>query len=246
MSTIRMMTAAALAAGMAAVLMVRTAGLSAQASEIAMDADDIAGTVTGPKGPEAGVWVIAETTDLPTRFARIVVTDERGRYLVPDLPKANYNVWVRGYGLTDSPKVQAAPGRRLDLTAVVAPDPQTAARYYPAGSWFSLLRVPEAGEFPGTGPTGNGINPEITSQAAWLRTVKSGGCLSCHALGTRGTRELPPSLGNFEMSTDAGHRRVQSGQGGGGMMKTPNPPRPKTRPRGLPPREGPLSPGGGP
>src|SRR5262245_14772546 len=54
---------------------------------------DIGGTVTGAKGPEAGVWVIAETNDLPTKFVRIVVTDEQGRYLVPDLPKANYDVW---------------------------------------------------------------------------------------------------------------------------------------------------------
>ena len=52
---------------------------------------DIGGTVTGPNGPEAGVWVIAETYDLPTRFAKIVVTDDSGRYLLPDLPTANYN-----------------------------------------------------------------------------------------------------------------------------------------------------------
>ena len=78
---------------------------------IAIDGDDLAGTVTGPSGPEAGVWVIAQTSDLPTPFAKIVVTDDRGRYLVPDLPKANYSVWVRGYGLTDSPKVQTAPGK---------------------------------------------------------------------------------------------------------------------------------------
>ena len=81
---------------------------------VAIDADDIGGVVTSAKGPEAGVWVIAETTDLPTQFAKIVVTDDRGRYLVPDLPKANYNVWVRGYGLVDSPKVQAAPGRTAE------------------------------------------------------------------------------------------------------------------------------------
>src|SRR5918998_5069046 len=76
---------------------------------------DIAGVVTGPRGPEAGVWVIAETSDLPTKFVRIVVTDDAGRYLVPDLPKASYRVWVRGYGLVDSPKVQTTPGRTLDL-----------------------------------------------------------------------------------------------------------------------------------
>src|SRR5262245_7714031 len=74
-----------------------TAGQAADAVRI--DTDDLGGVVTSSKGPEAGVWVIAETTDLPTKFVKIVVTDDRGRYLVPDLPKANYNVWVRGYGL---------------------------------------------------------------------------------------------------------------------------------------------------
>src|SRR5256885_13009289 len=85
------------------------------ADAVAVDADDIGGTVRGASGPEAGVWVVAETSDLPTRFVRIVVTDDRGRYLVPDLPKASYAVWVRGYGLVDSPRVTAAPGRALDL-----------------------------------------------------------------------------------------------------------------------------------
>ena len=74
---------------------------------------DLGGVVSSPNGPEAGVWVIAETTDLPTKFVKIVVTDDRGRYLVPDLPKANYSVWVRGYGLVDSPKVKATPGKTL-------------------------------------------------------------------------------------------------------------------------------------
>ncbi|HEX6463220.1 MAG TPA: hypothetical protein VFZ98_02150, partial [Vicinamibacterales bacterium] len=80
--------------------------VSAQTPDtIAIGAGDIAGVVTGSKGPEAGVWVIAETNDLPTKFARIVVTDDRGRYLIPDLPKATYEVWVRGYGLVDSSHV---------------------------------------------------------------------------------------------------------------------------------------------
>ena len=77
---------------------------------IAIDSDDLAGRVTGPSGPEAGVWVIAETRDLPTPFAKIVVTDDQGRYLIPDLPAATYNVWVRGYGLVDSPKTQTPRG----------------------------------------------------------------------------------------------------------------------------------------
>src|SRR5678809_1038337 len=90
---------------------------------------DIGGVVTSSKGPEAGVWVIAETTDLPTRFSKTVVTDDRGRYLIPDLPKANYNVWVRGYGLVDSTKVKAAPGKVMNLTAAIAPGPKAAAEY---------------------------------------------------------------------------------------------------------------------
>src|SRR5438105_7459537 len=74
------------------------------------EGDDIVGVVTGVKRPEAGVWVIAETQDLPTKYTKIVVTDDQGRYAVPDLPKARYEVWVRGYGLLDSPKAEAAPG----------------------------------------------------------------------------------------------------------------------------------------
>src|SRR5512145_3102687 len=86
----------------------------APASMVQIDADDIGGVVTGPSGPEAGVWVIAETADLPTRFARMVVTDDGGRYVVPDLPRARYKVWVRGYGLVDSPRIDGEPGRILD------------------------------------------------------------------------------------------------------------------------------------
>ena len=105
---------ASLAAFAVAVLFIGAPGhLSAEQPHDAIrigDAD-LGGVVTGAHGPEAGVWVIAETTELPTRYAKIVVTDDQGRYVLPDLPKANYNVWVRGYGLVDSPKVQATPGR---------------------------------------------------------------------------------------------------------------------------------------
>ena len=80
--------------------------------------DYISGTVTSSAGPEAGVWVIAETTDLPTHYIKEVVTDDQGRYLIPALPKAKYTVWARGYGLLDSPKVEADPGRQASKSAI--------------------------------------------------------------------------------------------------------------------------------
>src|SRR5712664_4486422 len=98
----------------------------ADATAVPIDNDDIGGVVRGPNGPEAGVWVIAETHDLPVRYIKIVVTDDQGRYVVPDLPKANYDVWVRGYGLVESPKVKSEPGKQLNLTAVPAPDDKAA------------------------------------------------------------------------------------------------------------------------
>src|SRR5437762_8612056 len=193
-------------------------GVQTARDAVAIDGDDIGGIVSSAKGPEAGVWVIAETSDLSTKFVRIVVTDDRGRYLIPDLPKAGYRVWVRGYGLVDSPKVQAAPGKLLNLTAVVAPDARAAAEYYPANYWYSLIKVPEKNEFPGTGPQGNGINPNMKSQAQWLRLMKTDSCWSCHQLGGKATREIPKALGTFDSSALAWDRRIRSGQAGGNMV----------------------------
>src|SRR4051812_19658617 len=172
------------AAALAAAVGVLTVGgrtrLAAQ-STVAIDADDIGGIVSGARGPEAGVWVIAESKELPTTLRKIVVTDDQGRYLVPDLPRGSYTVWVRGYGLVDSPKVTAAPGKALNLTAVPAPSPKAAAEYYPALYWLALLRVPPKSDFPGTGPTGNGISPSIKSQGEWIRQiVNTDGCTGCH------------------------------------------------------------------
>src|SRR5207249_4482090 len=174
---------------------------------VPIDGDDIGGVITGPSGPEAGVWVIAETTELPTKFARIVVTDDQGRYVVPDLPKAKYKVWVRGYGLVDSAKVDAEPGKQLNLSAVVAPTAAAAAQYYPAIYWYSMLKIPDADQFGGK----SNIPANIT-QSDWLTVVKNRSCIGCHQLGQLSTRTIPASLGQFETGEKAWIRRVQSGQ----------------------------------
>src|SRR5262249_30070912 len=152
------------------------------------------------------------------RLIKSVVTDDRGRYLLPDLPKGNYDVWVRGYGLVDSPKVKGTPGKALNLTAVIAPGPRAAADYYPALYWVSLLQVPPQKDFPGTGATGNGISESVKSQGQWIRdVVNTDGCTGCHQLGGKATREIPEKLGPFPNSIAAWDRRIQSGQAGGGM-----------------------------
>ena len=180
-----------------------------QVAAVDHDADDIAGVVTSGSGPEAGVWVIAETSDFESRFARIVVTDEQGRYLVPDLPDASYTVWVRGYGLEDSAKVEASPGEIANLTARVAPDPVTAAQVYPAAHWYSMVGLPteeELADIPG------GMNEYLT----WTKNM---GCIGCHQLGQLSTRTISEDLGEFTSSQEAWVRRVQSGQAGGQMFR---------------------------
>lgn len=161
---------------------------------VALDSDDIGGVVTSAKGPEAGVWVVAETTELQTKFARLVVTDDQGRYLIPDLPKARYDVFVRGYGLVDSARVKAAPGQSLNLKATVAPDAKAAAQVYPANYWLSLMD--------------NGDDKNIRHCGT-----------ACHQVGDKATRELPPGLGKFPSSLAAWDHRVKVGPVGG-MMDT--------------------------
>ncbi len=150
----------------------------------------ITGIVRSSQGPEAGVWVIAETRDLPTNFIKIVVTDDQGRFALPQLPNANYSVWVRGYGLLDSMPVRTKPRTEpLALQATIAKTPQEAARVYPGDYWLSLLEPPARSEFPGTGTEGNGLGQAMLTQNHWIYRLKSD-CNFCHQLGNRLTRSL--------------------------------------------------------
>jgi hypothetical protein len=190
----------------------------ASAQSVNVKANEIGGVVTGAHGPEAGVWVIAETTDFPTKYVRIVVTDDQGRYLIPDLPKANYTLWVRGYGLMDSPHTKTALGKAVNLKSIEAPNATAAAQYYPAIYWYSLLKIPDPKLFPGTGATGNGVPVTLKDQGQWLRYLKTDSCNSCHQLGDKSTREIEPALGHFDTSAAAWERRIQSGQASALMM----------------------------
>ncbi len=158
-----------------------------------IDSNDIGGTVSINGVPEAGVWVIAQTFEVhrnlgaPGQFHKIVVTDEDGRYVVPDLPPGTYDLWVRGYGLADSEPIQGQPGQIIDLEAVLASSPREAALVYPANYWFAMLDIPDDDELPGTGPDGNGWSPNLGSQAQFVNESKLG-CQLCHQLGIADTR----------------------------------------------------------
>jgi len=171
-------------------------------------ADEIRGTVVSARGPEAGVWVIAETHDFQTRFAKIVVTDEAGRYLIPDLPKAKYSVWVRGYGLADSAKSDATPGRALNIKVLAAKDAAAAAKIYPAAYWYAMMKIPEEAQVAALAGGRNG----------YLMWMKNMGCVGCHQLGNLATRTIPESLSSIKSSQEAWLRRLQSGQAGGQMI----------------------------
>ena len=207
------------AAAFAALIAVASPPAGAQqatAPTVAIDDDDIGGVVRGPGGPEAGVWVIAETRDLPVRYIKIVVTDDQGRYVIPDLPKANYDVWVRGYGLVDSPKVKSEPGKQLSLTAVKAPSEADAAKYYPAIYWYAMMKIPPAEAF---GP--NTDMPPNVKLTDYLNAMKNNGCVGCHQLGQLSTRTIP----SFHLEPSKNHeeawiRRIQSGQAGENMVTT--------------------------
>src|SRR5262249_6527069 len=170
------------AIGAALLLSLSPARLAAQQTApagVTVGESDLGGGVSGPNGPEAGAWVGAGSAERPTKFAERVVSRDGGRYVRPGPAKASYTRAARRDGLVDSPKLQSGPGKILNLNAVPAPNAAAAAEYYPAIYWYSMLKVPDKSEFPGTGPQGNGMSTNMKSQAQWLDVVKTNGCYTC-------------------------------------------------------------------
>jgi streptogramin lyase len=173
------------------------AGCARGATTVDVDQKSIGGVVLNGQKAEAGVWVVAETTGLPTHFSRIVVTDDSGRFLIPDLPAtASYDVWVRGYGLRDSQPVKTATGKQVTLQVDSARSPQEAAKIYPANYWLSLWEPPSADRLPladAEGHIATANHADVDEETAvgaraypgrehWVGHVKLG-CMLCHQLG---------------------------------------------------------------
>jgi len=179
-----------------------------EAAVRAQNAAAITGQVSSAAGPEAGVWVVAETGEFDTFFARIVATDDEGRFAIPDLPSARYEIWVRGYGLADSAKYSAEPGTSMQIEATLAPNDAVAAQVYPAAYWYSMMGLPDESELANID---GGLNAYLT----WMKNM---GCVGCHQLGQQSTRTIPEFFGEFETHEQAWMRRVLSGQAGQGMF----------------------------
>ena len=180
-----------------------------QAAVPAIDNDDIGGVVTGPNGPEAGVWVIAETTDLPDPLRQDASSPTtRAATSSPTCRPANYQVWVRGYGLVDSPKLRAKPGQMLNHTAVPAPNEAAAAHYYPAIYWYTMMKIPPASDFGGSTDI-----PKNITQDIWLQRMNNVDCVGCHQLGQEATRTIPAQFGDFKSGEEAWMRRIAAGPG---------------------------------
>src|SRR5262249_41966759 len=159
----------------------------------AIDNDDIGGGVRAPRGqPEAGGGGVAGNTDLPTKFARIVVTDGEGRYVIPDLPAGDYQGWVRGDGLCEWGKLRATPGQALNVAFVPAPNEAEAAHYYPAIYWYSMMKIPGKDQFGANAKSGI---PQDLTQIDWLKQMKNIGCIGCHQIGQEATRTIPAQFG---------------------------------------------------
>src|SRR6266446_4623080 len=171
------------------------AARSAGESAVQVDKNSVGGVVLNSNGakPEAGVWVIAETKSLQVPFRKIVVTDDQGRFLIPDLPKGDYELWVRGYGLKDSSRSNAALGRQVRLVAGNASSPQEAAKIYPAAYWNSLIHPPSKEELPDA----------FVSQEHWLASLR--GCNQCHQIGMAAMRSFTdPGIWNSVFKMNGG------------------------------------------
>ncbi|MGB7290567.1 MAG: hypothetical protein WBD99_00135 [Thermodesulfobacteriota bacterium] len=161
-------------------------------------ADYIEGKVHVQGGSAAGVWVIAESKEfhtneisqgniIPDIYRKIVVTDDQGNFVIPELPNATYDLWVRGYGLKDSTPIKASPsGKKVQLFADLASSPQEAAQVFPAHYWYSLM------EFPDDISAVSNFN----SNEQWSSTLKLG-CQLCHQVGNLATRH-PESAEEFD------------------------------------------------
>ena len=188
-------------------------------SQIPIDADDIAGVVRSARGPEAGVWVIAETTDTPTQ-----VPEDRGHRRPGPVPVARSpgttrhvqdlgaRLWPRRFdaGPRDTgaaSRTHRGAGARSPRGGADLPGELLVLPHqYPAGEGLSGHGPVRQRHQPGHGAR------NITGSTRSKRTATS-----ATSWATRRRVRFPAALGTFASSVAAWDRRVQVGQDGAGM-----------------------------
>src|SRR4029453_16656598 len=105
--------------------------------------------------------------------------------------------------------VRAKPGQLINLTAVLAPDDRSAAHYYPAIYWYTMMKIPPAKDFGGTTDIPKNVTLEI-----WRQRMNNTDCIGCHQLGQESTRTIPSALGPFNWGAEACGRRLPPGPTG--------------------------------
>jgi hypothetical protein len=105
--------------------------------------------------------------------------------------------------------MRAKPGQMLNHTAVQAPNAASAAHYYPAIYWYTMMKIPPAKDFGGSSDI-----PKNITQDVWRQRMNNVDCVGCHQLGQEATRTIPAQFGHFKSGADAWIRRIQAGQYG--------------------------------
>ena len=172
------------------------AGAASPPVNVAIDADDIGGVVTGANGPEAGVWVIAETTDLPHQDSpRSSSPTTRAATSSPICRRPTTTSGCAATASSIRPRSTASPGKRLNLTAVPAPNDDGGGRILSGD--LLVLDAQDAGQerVPRHRDQRQRHSRTMKTQSQWLDSVKTNGCVRCHQLGNKATRTIPEALG---------------------------------------------------
>ena len=163
-------------------------------------------------GPEAGVWVIAETDELEDG----VPQDRRHRRRTGSTccrscrtrPSRSGSAAT---GWSTPEPVAARPDQELDLTAVVAASPQEAAQVYPLHLLAVAHQPARRARVPGHRSRGQRHQPADGQPGRVDQQPE--GLQRCHQVGNKRTREIP-DLDDFDSARSAWADRVQRGQRG--------------------------------
>ena len=85
-----------------------------------------------------------------------------------------------------------------------APSAAAAAEYYPAIYWYSMLKVPDKSEFPGTGPTATACRPTSGARRSGSTWSRPTAATPATQLGNKATRTIPKDFADMKLGRGLG------------------------------------------